>query len=426
MLIIRGARVIDPAQNIDEIKDIYIKDNVFSAEAPEDARVIDATGLVAAPGLVDMHVHFREPGFTHKEDLLTGAAAAAAGGVTTAVCMPNTKPVIDSAETVRLIAERAENADIRVLTYAAVTTGQAGNELTDFTSLKNAGAIALSDDGNPIMNADIMRKALRCANKLGFVISCHSEDADMVQNYAVNEGAVSQKLGIPGRPAIAEELMITRDVMLAMETGAKVHIAHISTAKSVEIVRQAKIIGVKITAETCPQYFTLTENEVLTRGAMARMNPPLRTQADVEGIIVGLIDGTIDAIATDHAPHSDAEKALPLTEAPSGIIGLETSLALAITKLYHTNKLSLAEIIGKMSTSPSKILGLDAGIHTVGSLDTGKSADIVLFNPEEVWTVDPTKFKSKARNTPFSGMELQGRVKYTISRGKVVYKDEDQ
>ena len=419
MLIIRGARVIDPVSGIDEVKDLYIENGVFAGNATGDATILDATGLIAAPGLVDMHVHFREPGFTHKEDILTGAAAAAAGGVTTAVCMPNTKPVIDNAETVQYVTNRAEAADIRVLTFAAVTAGQAGQELTDFKTLKSAGAVALSDDGNPIMNADVMRKALIKARELDLVVSCHSEDADMVQNYAVNEGPTSQRLGIPGRPAVAEELMIARDAMLALETGAKIHIAHVSTAKSVEIIRQAKKTGAKITAETCPQYFSLTENEVLARGAMARMNPPLRTQADVVGLIEGLCDGTIDAIATDHAPHSDAEKALPLIDAPSGIVGLETSLALAITKLYHTGKLTLPEIIAKMSTKPSQILGLD-----YGTLATGKSADLVLFDPEEKWTVDPSIFKSKSRNTPFAGIELQGRVKYTISRGNVVYKDE--
>ena len=416
MLIIRGARVINPVDGTDEIKDIYIADGVFVSKAPEGARIIDAAGLIAAPGLVDMHVHFREPGFTHKEDIITGAAAAAAGGVTTVVCMPNTKPVIDSAETVEYIANRAGTADVRVLTYAAVTASQSGQLLTDFEALKNAGAVALSDDGNPIMSADIMRNALLRARKHGLVISCHSEDADMVQNYAVNEGAVSEKLGIPGRPAIAEELMIARDAMLALETGASVHIAHVSTAKSVEIIRQAKKLGANITAETCPQYFSLTEDAVLTRGTMARMNPPLRLQADVDGIIEGLRDGTIDAIATDHAPHSAAEKALPLEDAPSGIVGLETSLALAITKLYCTGKLTLAEIIYKMTAAPSRILGLD-----YGTLELGKSADLVLFDPQEEWTVDPAQFKSKSRNTPFAGITLRGRVKYTVSRGNIVY-----
>ena len=419
MLIIRGARVINPAEGTDEIKDIYIADGVFVGKAPEGAKVIDAAGLIAAPGLVDMHVHFREPGFTYKEDIITGAAAAAAGGVTTVVCMPNTKPVIDSAETVEYIANRAEAAAVRVLTYAAVTVGQGGKVLTDFAALKNAGAVVLSDDGNPIMDAEIMKNALLAAKEPGFVISCHSEDADMVQNYAVNEGAVSEKLGIPGRPALAEELMIARDALLALETDAAVHIAHVSTAKSVEIIRQSKKSGAKITAETCPQYFSLTENEVLTRGTMARMNPPLRTVADVDGIIEGLCDGTIDAIATDHAPHSAAEKALPLEDAPSGIVGLETSLALAITKLYHTGRLSLPEIIDKMTAAPSRILGLD-----YGTLGIGKSADLVLFDPQEEWTVDPVQFKSKSQNTPFAGITLRGRVKYTISRGNIVYEGE--
>ena len=417
MLIIQGARVIDPANGIDEIRDIFVADGVFTESAPFGADVLDGTGLVAAPGLVDMHVHFREPGFTHKEDILTGAAAAAAGGVTTVVCMPNTKPVIDSIDAVKYVENRAKAAAVRVLTYAAVTAGQSGQSLTDFEALKSVGAVALSDDGNPIMNANIMRNALSVAQKLGFVISCHSEDADMVKNYAVNEGHVSEKLGITGRPAIAEELMIARDAMLALETGASVHIAHVSTARSVEIIRRAKQMGAKITAETCPQYFSLTEDAVLTCGSMARMNPPLRTETDVAGIIEGLRDGTIDAIATDHAPHAESEKALPLEEAPSGIVGLETSLALALTNLYHTGILTLPEIIYKMAYAPSKILGLD-----YGTLGIGKSADLALFDTEQRWTVDPTRFKSKSQNTPFAGAAMRGRVKYTISRGKIVYK----
>ncbi|MCL2228041.1 MAG: dihydroorotase, partial [Oscillospiraceae bacterium] len=296
----------------------------------------------------------------------------------------------------------------------AVTVGQKGKTLTDFALLKAAGAVALSDDGNPIQSADVMRRAMQKANECGMAIISHCEDDEMARNYGVNEGAVSEALGLPGRPAIAEEIMVARDVMLAEETGASLHIAHVSTAKSVEIIRMAKKMGIAVTAETCPQYFSLTEDEVLRQGALARVNPPLRTARDVAAVIEGLADGTIDAIATDHAPHSKEEKALPLADAPSGMIGLETSLALALTHLYHTGRFSLDEIIALMSTNPARIFGIDAG-----RLGVGACADIVIFSPDEQWTVEPQKFMSKARNTPYAGMLLCGRVKHTISRGEI-------
>ena len=397
---------------------------VISANIPEsaDMTVIDAAGLVVAPGLVDMHVHFREPGFEYKEDILSGAAAAAAGGVTTCCCMPNTSPVADNADVIAYIMDKAAGAPIKVLPYGAVTVGQKGEELSDFSALKTAGAIALSDDGNPVQNARQMYIAMQSAREQDMLIISHCEDADMVRDFAVNEGKVSWELMLPGRPAIAEEIMVARDAMLAAATGARLHIAHVSTARSVDIIRKAKEAGVKITAETCPQYFTITEDEVLTKEALARVNPPLRTKEDVEAIILGLEDGTLDVIATDHAPHSAEEKALPLTQAPSGMIGLETSLALALTYLYHTEMLGLEKIIELMSTNPARILGLDMerGDGT-GSLAIGSVADIVVFDPDEEWTVRPEQFKSKARNTPFAGMKLRGRVKYTICGGKVVF-----
>ena len=361
---------------------------------------------------------FRDPGFLYKEDLISGAGAAAAGGVTTVACMPNTSPVLDSPQAVADIIRRVEAAPVTILPYAAVTVGQKGKELTDAAALKQAGAAALSDDGQPVMSAALLRDAMKTAARLGLFISSHCEDAELVKNYSVNEGAVSEQLGLPGRPAIAEELMVLRDVALAGETGARVHIAHVSTAGSVEIVRRAKTAGIRVTAETCPQYFTLTEEEVLKQGAMAKVNPPLRTQRDVDAIINGLIDGTLDAIATDHAPHAAHEKALPLTEAPSGMVGLETSLALALTALYHTGKLSLPRLIALMSLNPARILGLQKG-----SLRVGCDADLVVFDPEARWIVDPERFRSKGRNTPFAGLELRGQVKYTIAGGKIVYQN---
>ncbi|MCF0120438.1 MAG: dihydroorotase, partial [Oscillospiraceae bacterium] len=366
----------------------------------------------------DLHVHFRDPGLTHKEDIITGSHAAAAGGVTTALCMPNTKPVIDSLETIKYVFDRAKDADIEVLPYAAVTVGQKGEELTDHEKMRSCGAAALSDDGIPIQSADVMRRALISAKKAGMLIVSHCEYADMVHNYAVNEGKISEALGLPGRPAIAEELMASRDMALARDTGSRVHIAHVSAKGTVEAIRRAKKDGIAVTAETCPQYFTATEELVLQKGALARVNPPLRTEEDRRAIIEGLLDGTLDAISTDHAPHAPGEKDAGLEKAPSGMVGLETSLALAITVLAEKEGFSLDKIISLMSVNPSHIAGLDRG-----SLAIGRRADIVLFDPCAKWVVDPEKLKSKSHNTPFGGMEVTGRVKMTISAGKIVYRD---
>ena len=419
-LLIRGARVVDPAGGLDAPLDI-LTDNGKIARlcadlAADGAQVLDAAGLVAAPGLVDLHVHLRQPGFEDKETVATGCAAAAKGGVTTLVAMPNTRPAADCPDIVRLVRDKAAPTGVNVLPAGAVTVGQKGERLTDFAALKAAGVPALTDDGVPIQNLALLRRAMQEAKRLDLPLLDHCEDRDMVQNYAVNEGDVSRQLGLPGRPAIAEELQIMRDVMLAEDTGAHVHICHISTAKGVDIVRQAKARGVPVTCETCPQYFTLTQEEVLRQGTMARVNPPLRTQADVDGIRAGLLDGTIDAIVTDHAPHTAQEKARPLPDAPSGMVGLETSLALALTGLYHTGLLPLARVLALMSASPAALLGLPKG-----TLEVGRDADLVLFDPEEEWTIDKEQFVSKGRNTPFHGRTVRGRVKYTISQGKIIY-----
>ena len=420
MLLIKNGRAYD---SLPDACDILIKgDRIVEISAniqeTEEMTAIDANGYVVAPGLVDMHVHFREPGFEHKEDIMSGAAAAAAGGVTTCCCMGNTSPVADNAGVIRFIADQASTAPITILPIAAATMGQKGEELTNFISLRAAGAVALSDDGNAIQSARVARLAMQFAKEQDLLLISHCEDADMVQNFAVNEGSASKELMLPGRPAIAEEIIVARDIMLAAETGARLHIAHVSTAGSVDIIRKGKAAGANVTAETCPQYFTLNEKEILSQGSLARVNPPLRTPDDVEAIVLGLADGTIDAIATDHAPHSAEEKALPLIDAPSGMIGLETSLALSLTQLYHTNRFSMDEIIALMSANPSRILGIEAVGVAVGSI-----ADIVIFDPNEEWTVDPDKFLSKARNTPFGGKKLRGKVKCTISRGKIVYQD---
>ncbi len=422
LLLIQGGRVVDPARSIDADLDILIENGKIAwlgqhLEA-EDAQMVDASGLVVAPGLVDMHVHLREPGFEAKETVATGCAAAARGGVTTLVAMPNTRPATDCPEIVKLVQSKAAPTGVNVLPAGAVTVGQRGQVLTDFDSLRAAGVPALTDDGVPIQNQALLRQAMLRAKERNLPLLDHCEDRDMVQNYALNEGKASQTLGLPGRPAIAEELQIMRDVMLAEETGAHVHICHISTAKGVEIVRQAKVRGVRVTCETCPQYFTLTEEEVLCQGALARVNPPLRTQADVDAIRAGLADGTIDAIVTDHAPHTAEEKARPLPDAPSGMVGLETSLALALTELYHTGLLPMSRVLALMTSSPAALLGLNKG-----TLGEGCDADLVLFDPNQEWTIDKNQFASKGRNTPFHGRTVRGRVKYTISRGIIIYQE---
>lgn len=423
-LLIQKGRVVDPVGGIGGVMDVLIEDGriaVLGSDLHEsDAQVIDARGLVVCAGFVDMHVHLREPGFEHKETIATGLAAAAAGGFTSVAPMANTRPVTDSPETIRFIKDRAAQCDgAHLFPIGAISLGQKGQELTDPEALKKAGAVALSDDGVPVQNANLLRDAMILARRHNLTILSHCEDADMVGNRAVNEGRISRQLRIDGRPAIAEEIQVARDAMLAEETGAAVHICHISTAKAVAIVRRYKKKGVQITCETCPQYFTLTEDEILTKGSMARVNPPLRTKVDVEGIIEGLRDGTIDAIATDHAPHSLEEKGRPLTEAPSGMVGLETALGVTLTSLYHTGLMDLSDILRKMTMNPACILRIPKG-----RLSVGADGDVVLFDPEERWTVDPSRFRSMGRNTPFAGAELRGRVKYTIVGGEIVYQDQ--
>ena len=421
--LIRQGRLVDPVTGIGGIMDILIEDGVIAAMASslscEADEIIPAEGLVVSSGLVDMHVHLREPGFEYKETIETGCAAAARGGFTSIACMPNTNPVLDSPQMLTFVQQRAEEAcGVHVWPIGAVSVGERGEKLTDFEELKRAGAVAFSDDGRPVQNANLMRDALILGKRHQRVILSHCEDLDMVGNRAVNEGRISRRLRIDGRPAIAEELQVMREAMLAEETESAVHICHVSTARSVAIIRRFKKKGVAITCETCPQYFTLTEEEILEQGTMARVNPPLRTQEDVEGILNGLKDGTIDAIATDHAPHSAEEKAKPLTEAPSGMVGLETALAITLTELYHSGRMELADILRKMTFNPSCILGINRGRVAIGG-----SADLTLFDPDEEWVIDPQQFASKGRNTPFGGRRVKGKVKYTIVNGNVIYQE---
>ncbi|MEG1857095.1 MAG: dihydroorotase [Pseudoflavonifractor sp.] len=422
-LLIRQGRLVDPVGGIGGVMDVLIENGkvvVIGNDLKEpEAQVVEARGLVVCAGLVDMHVHLREPGFERKETISTGCRAAAAGGFTSIAPMPNTRPVTDCPGVIEYVLQKAAEAHgAQVFPIGAVSVGQRGQTLTDSEALRKAGAVALSDDGVPVQNANLLRDALILAHRQNLTILSHCEDADMVGNRAVNEGRISRQLRIDGRPAIAEELQVSRDAMLAEETGAAIHICHVSTAKSVAIIRRFKKRGVQITCETCPQYFTLTEDEILSKGTLARVNPPLRTKVDVEGIIDGLKDGTIDAIATDHAPHTAEEKGKSLLDAPSGMVGLETALAITLTALYHTGEMGLSDILRKMTINPACILRIPKGRLSIGS-----DGDAVIFDPEERWTVRPEQFISMGRNTPFGGKELRGRVKYTIVGGELVYQD---
>lgn len=423
--VIRACRVLDPACGRDEVGNILIENGRIAAIGGDFGHadeVIDGAGLVAAPGLVDLHTHMREPGFEQKETIATGTMAAARGGVTSLLAMANTCPVIDTPERVaEIYARAAKDARVHFYTAGAVSRGMQGREMTDVAGLLSAGAAALSDDGVPLMNAQIMREALLQMKAHDLPILSHSEDGDLVKCGVMNEGALSRKLGYVGRPAVAEELLLVRDAMLAADVGGRVHICHVSTKGAVESVRRWKAAGVNITAETCPQYFTLTEDEIERQGTMAKVNPPLRTPADVEAIREGLRDGTLDCIVTDHAPHTAAEKARPLPDAPSGMVGLETSLALSLTVLHHQLGWSLLDVIAKMSTNPARILRLNAGTLAVGA-----PADIVLFDPAEKWIVEPEAFASMGRNTPFAGWELTGRVRRTLVDGVTVYQAEKE
>lgn len=431
MILIKGGRVIDPERGIDEVQDVVLDDGVIkrigsfsgicggktTEAADQDSRyelVIDATGLVVAPGLVDVHVHFRDPGLTYKEDIQTGAKAAAAGGFTTVVCMANTKPPVDNVETLRYVIEEGEKTGIHVLADAAVSVGMKGQELTDMEALKAAGAVGFTDDGIPLMNGQMVLEAMQEAARLDVPLSFHEEDPAFIRNNGINHGAVSEKMGIYGSPAVAEDALVARDCMIALHTKASVNIQHMSSRYAVEAVRHARAMGASVVAEVTPHHFTLTEDAVPEHGTLAKMNPPLRTEEDRQALIQGLKDGTIGIIATDHAPHSVEEKGKPLPEAPSGIIGLETSLALGITELVAKGHLTMVELIEKMSLNPAKLYRLPCG-----RLQEGGGADLVIFDEREMWTVE--NGYSKSTNSPFTGRRLHGKVKYTICNGKIVY-----
>ena len=421
MILIKDGRLIDPKRGIDDVLDILIEGKKIKKigkyqRSDDYERIIEAKGMIVSAGLVDVHVHFRDPGFTYKEDIASGARAAAKGGYTTVVCMANTKPAVDNEDTIRYILEEGEKTGIHVLTCAAVTNGLKGKELTDMEALKACGAAGFTDDGIPMMDEKLVKQAMEEARRLDVPISFHEEDPAFIENNGINQGEVSKTLGIGGSPALAEDVLVARDCMLALHTGAKVNIQHISSQNSVKMVRLAKEMGAHVTAEVTPHHFSLNEDAVLKYGTLAKMNPPLRTRMDRYEIIEGIKDGTIDIIATDHAPHSKEEKDRPLTEAPSGIIGLETALALGITKLVRKGHVTIMQLMALMSLNPAKLYGLDRGY-----IDEGADADLVIFSEGERWKVE--SFASKSSNSPFLGEEMYGKVKYTICAGKIVYED---
>lgn len=418
MILIKNGRVADPVTNMDGKMDVLLDGPRIVKTGQElqapDAQVIDASGLVVAPGLMDAHVHFRDPGYPEKEDIITGARAAAKGGFTTVVCMANTKPAVDDIDTLNYVQKKGEQAAVHVLQAAAITKGLAGKELTDMEALAHGGAAGFTDDGIALMDEGLLLSAMEKASELGLPISLHEEDKALILAQGVHQGRVSGMLGYGGAPRVSEDVMVARDCMLALHSGASVCIQHISSKNSVELVRTAKKLGANIHAEATPHHFTLTEEAVLKYGTNARMNPPVRTEEDRQAIIRGLQDGTIDMIVTDHAPHTAEEKALPLEEAPSGIIGLETSLGLGIRSLVEPGYLTLLELIRLMSSNP-------AGFYRMipGSITEDAPADLVLFHEQELWRAE--HFASKASNSPFFGWELPGKVYYTICAGRIVY-----
>ena len=436
-ILIKSGRVIDP-DRFNAIADILIEKGKITAvmpqtpaeaatvqdgaghhDLPESLETIDAAGKIVTPGLIDMHVHFREPGDEHKETVQTGCAAAAHGGFAAICPMPNTRPAHDSPQVIEFVLDQARKAGtIRIYPVAAISQALKGEVLCDFRALKTAGAIAVSDDGMPVVDSRLMRRAMEAARELGLLVIAHSEDLDLARGGVMNEGPTARRLGVQGIPNAAESITVMRDIALCELTGAPLHIAHVSTAESVRVVRAAKKRDLPVTAETGPHYFTLTDAAVAEYGAYAKMNPPLRSEKDRQAVRQGLADGTLDVIATDHAPHSDREKKGALEKAANGIIGLETSLALGL-KLVADNVLSLSELIKKMATNPARILGLETGV-TVGS-----RADITIIDPDKVYTVAADTFQSKSRNTPFDGWTLKGRAVMTMVDGRIVFRDSD-
>ena len=414
-ILIKNGRVLNPSENLDSVMDILIDKGVIVKKAShienEANQIIDAKGCYVMPGLIDLHVHFRDPGLTYKEDIETGSRAAAKGGFTTVCCMPNTKPVVDSPETVKYIIDKGKAVGLtNVLPVGAVTKNMAGVEITDVEGLKAAGICAISEDGKSVMNSGVYRKAMKNAKKADIPVLAHCEDINLVEGGVINLGDKSKELGVKGISNAVEDVIALRDILLAKETGAKLHLCHCSTKDSV------KEEGVKVTAEVCPHHFSMCSDDITSNDANFKMNPPLRTREDMEALIKGLSDDIMDVISTDHAPHSAEEKAKDLEHAPFGIVGLETSVALTITNLVKKGHITPLQMAAKMSYNPAKVLGINKG-----TLNEGAIADVTIINPNKGYVIDSNEFASKGKNTPFNGYRVSGEVEYTILNGNVVY-----
>lgn len=420
-ILIKNGRLINPSENLDKVMDIFVEDGIIKEKAESIEKqadtVIDAAGCYVMPGLIDLHVHFRDPGLTYKEDIETGSRAAAKGGFTTVCCMPNTKPVVDNVETVKYIIEKGEKTGLtNVLPVGAVTKNMAGVEITDVEELKKAGICAISEDGKSVMNSGVYRKAMKNAAKANVPVLAHCEDINLVEGGVINLGDKSSELGVKGISNAVEDVIAMRDIMLAKETGATLHLCHCSTKDSVEMVKRAKEEGIKVTAEVCPHHFSMCSDDITSNDGNFKMNPPLRAREDMEALIKGLQNDIMGVISTDHAPHSAEEKAKDLEHAPFGIVGLETSVALTVTNLVKKGYLTPMQMAAKMSYNPAKVLGIPKG-----TLDEGKIADITIIDPDKEYTIDVNTFESKGKNTPFDGYKVSGEVEYTILNGKVVY-----
>jgi dihydroorotase len=424
-ILLRGGRVVDPSQKLDGVRDVLLADGQVGALGGEgqtldgdgDTRIIDCTGLVVTPGLIDVHVHFREPGEEHKETIASGARAAAAGGFTSVCAMPNTDPPVDDPAAVGFVAAEGKRAGAtRVYPVGCISVGRKGERLALIGEMVEAGAVAVTDDGSPVMDSNLMRMALEYSLAFGVPVADHPEDLTLSAGGHMNEGLVSTRLGLPGKPCAAEEAHIVRDLLLAELTGGHIHIQHVSTAFGVEMIRQAKAQGVRVSAEATPHHLVLTDEAVEGYRTEAKMNPPLRSAKDMAAVRAGLADGTLDVIATDHAPHHYDEKEAAFTDAPNGIVGLETALGIVLTRVVGEDVIDLPTMVERMSCRPAQAWGLLGGTLAQGSV-----ADVTVFDPEDEWTVDPSTFRSRSRNTPFGGWKLRGRARYTVVGGRVVF-----
>jgi len=429
LLLIQGGHIIDPSQGIDGIGSLLISDGKISwlgrgkATPPQpDYVVLHAEGLIVCPGFIDLHCHLRQPGFDEKETMASGTLAAARGGFTTICCMPNTDPPLDNKNVIDYVKSKAEKEGlVRVLPIGCITKGRKGQKLADMEEMATAGAIGFSDDGNPVVDQNLMQKALEQSRALGLPIIEHCEDTSLTKGGLINEGTISAKLGLKGMPAAAEETMVARDLALAELTGGHIHIAHVSTAGSVDLIRRAKEKGIRVTAEATPHHLTLTEERVVVYNTSAKVNPPLRTKKDVQALIQGLKENVIDIIATDHAPHTKADKLCDFARAAFGISGLETALG-SVMSLVHDGHIALPALVAKLTFEPARIIGEKYG--KLGTLAIGAAADMTISDPDAEWTVEPENFASKGKNTPLAGTKLKGKVMATISQGKLVYKDD--